>query len=149
MVNRNRPASSGVFRPGGGRRMKRTICALAMVLVFAGACSGLSFPDDQRQLGEAVLGSLTVKDGAVVVNVASGGCTDKKSFNVRVEKSGGAEGDIPHYVLTFERVAADDCKALLMNGVDLVFDLEKDLGLSGRYTLSVANRVRSGKKPLQ
>jgi len=66
---------------------------------------------------------------------------------IHVEKSGGAEGDIPHYVLTFERIAADDCKAFLPEGVDLVFDLEKDLGLSGRYTLSVANRVRPGKKP--
>jgi hypothetical protein len=118
-----------------------------MILVFAGACFGLSFPDGQRQLGEAVLGSLTVKDGAVVVNVASGGCTARESFKVHVEKSGGAEGDIPHYILTFERIAADDCKALLLNGVDLVFDLEKDLGLSGQYTLSVANRVRPGKKP--
>ncbi len=49
-----------------------------------------------------------------------------------MSKSPGAEGDIPHYVLTFERIAADDCKAFLPEGVDLVFDLEKDLGLSGR-----------------
>ena len=120
-----------------------------MVLVLAGACSGHSFADEQRQLGEAVLGSLTVKDGAVVVNVASGGCTDTNSFRVRVDKSEGAEGGIPHYVLTFERIAVDACKAFLPEGVDLVFDLEKDLGLSGRYTLSVANRVRPGKNPLQ
>lgn len=133
----------------GGRRMKRMVCALVLVLVLAGACSGLSFLDGQRQLGEAVLGSLTVKDGAVVVNVPSGGCTARESFKVRVEKSGEAEGDIPHFVLTFERIAADDCKAFLPEGVDLVFDLEKDLGLSGRYTLSVANRVSPGKKPLQ
>jgi hypothetical protein len=133
----------------GGNAMKRTVWALVMVLVFAGACSGLSFADGQRQLGEAVLGSLTVKDGAVVVNVASGGCTDTNSFKVHVVRSEGTEGGIPHYVLTFERVAADDCKALLLNGVDLVFDLEKDLGLSGQYTLSVANRVRPGKKPQQ
>ena len=127
--------------------MKRTVWALVMVLVFAGVCSGLSFADGQRQLGEAVLGSLTVKDGAVVVNVASGGCTARESFKVHVEKSGGAEGDIPHYVLTFERIAADHCKAFLPEGVDLVLDLEKDLGLSGRYTLTVANRDRPGKKP--
>ena len=129
--------------------MKRTVWALVMVLVFAGACSGLSFADGQRQLGEAVLGSLTVKDGAVVVNVASGGCTDTNSFKVHVVRSEGTEGGIPHYVLTFERIAVDACKAFLPEGVDLVFDLEKDLGLSGRYTLSVANRVRPGKKPLQ
>ncbi len=146
MVSRNCPMGAA-GRGEGGRRMKGTVCVLAMILVFAGACFGLSFPDGQRQLGEAVLGSLTVKDGAVVVNVASGGCTARESFKVHVEKSGGAEGDIPHYILTFERIAADDCKVCLPEGVDLVFDLEKDLGLSGRYTLSVANRVRPGKKP--
>ena len=125
--------------------MKRTIGVLVMVLVLAGACSGLSFADEQRQLGEAVLGSLTVKDGTVVVNVASGGCTDKSSFTVRVVKDEEGPGKIPHYVLTFERIAVDECKALLMDGVDLVFDLEKDLELAGEYTLSVSNRVRPGK----
>ena len=125
--------------------MKRSILALAMILILAGTCFGFSFPDGQRQLGEAVLGSLTVKDGTVVVNVASGGCTDKSSFTVRVVKDEESPGKIPHYVLTFERIAVDECKALLMDGVDLVFDLEKDLELAGEYTLSVSNRVRPGK----
>lgn len=77
--------------PGrGGRRVKRTGCA-GLDLRFAGACFGLSSPDGQRHLGEAVLGSLTRKGGAVVLNVASEGSTDTISFNVRVEKSGGGE----------------------------------------------------------
>jgi hypothetical protein len=110
--------------PGrGGRRVKRTGCA-GLDLRFAGACFGLSSPDGQRHLGEAVLGSLTRKGGAVVLNVASEGSTDTISFNVRVEKSGG--GDIPRSILTFERIADDDCKALL-NGADPVFGLEKDM----------------------
>jgi len=125
--------------------MRRSIPVLVMVLLLAGTCFGFSFPDGQRQLGEAVLGSLTVKDGTVVVNVASGGCTDTSSFTVRVAKDEEGPGKIPHYVLTFERIAVDECKALLMDGVDLIFDLEKDLGLSGKYTLSVSNRVRPGK----
>ncbi|MDK2959533.1 MAG: hypothetical protein PWP47_1577 [Synergistaceae bacterium] len=128
--------------PGrGGRRVKRTGCA-GLDLRFAGACFGLSSPDGQRHLGEAVLGSLTRKGGAVVLNVASEGSTDTISFNVRVEKSGGGRHSplYPHFRTNRRRRLQGPPQrrgSRLRPG--------EGYGLSGRYTLSAADRVRLGK----
>ena len=94
-----------------------------------------------RVLGEVVLHELSIQDGKVAIRVDSGGCTDKAAIRANLRKQKGPADLVPQVVVTFERVRADDCKALLLDGVRLEYDLVRDLGLSGRYTLVVANPV--------
>jgi len=49
----------------------------------------------------------------------------------------------PNYRLTVIRVKPDEGKALIPEGVLVMFDLEKDLGLTGNFTYSVTNPVQS------
>jgi hypothetical protein len=89
----------------------------------------------------AVLRELSIRDGRIGFRVDSNGCTDAGSFTVRVGREEGISPKAPHYLLTIERVRIDECKAMLWEGVLIEMDLEKDLGLTGRYTLSVRNPV--------
>jgi hypothetical protein len=88
-----------------------------------------------------VLRDLAIRDGRIGFRVDSNGCTDAGSFTVRVGREEGISPKAPHYLLTIERVRIDECKAMLWEGVLIEMDLEKDLGLTGRYTLSVRNPV--------
>jgi hypothetical protein len=106
------------------------------VRLLAGAPS-----DNPRELGPVVLKELVIKDGKVMVRVDSGGCTDKASLKAKVQREKGLSESTPHYVLSFERVRADDCKAMMLEGVVLEYDIAKDLGIGGVHTLSVSNRV--------
>ncbi len=92
-----------------------------------------------RQGTEEVLMGLAADSRTLTVRVESGGCTEKKDFHIAVQKT---EGRALHHVLTIYRIRRDECKAFLMDGVELKFDLNKDLGLSGFYTYSVANKIR-------
>jgi hypothetical protein len=112
------------------------LAVLVGVPLSAGAVSS-----GPRELGEVVLRGLAVTDGKVSIRVDSGGCTDKAAIQANVLKGQGLGSRAPHYVVTFERVRVDDCKALLLDGTVLEFDLAKELGLAGVYTLSVANRI--------
>jgi hypothetical protein len=95
----------------------------------------------QRDLGTIILEDASVKDGKLSFRTATGGCTEKGSFKVNVKKEKGISDKVPHYVLSVERTARDDCKAFFPEGVVIEFDLEKDLGLKGNYTLSIANPI--------
>ncbi len=99
------------------------------------------YVEGQRELGPVIVRELAVRDGKLVFRVDSGGCTDAGSFAVDVAKETGVSAGVPHYRLTIRRVRADDCKALLLEGVLIELDLAKDLGLAGRFTVSVENPV--------
>ena len=99
------------------------------------------FVEGQRELGPVVVRELAVREGKLVFRADSGGCTDAASFVVDVEKEAGLSAAVPHYRLTIRRVRADECKALLLEGVLIELDLAKDLGLAGRFTVSVVNPV--------
>ncbi len=58
-----------------------------------------------------------------------------------IAKEAGISASVPHYRLSIRRVRADDCKAFLIDGVLIELDLAKDLGLAGRFTVSVENPV--------
>ncbi len=123
-------------------------CLLGVVILlaphslFAQGQSEGSLPANlsrgQRDLGVVVLEDFAVREGKITFTAASGGCTTKADFKVTVKPLKGSPGP-PHYLLTVERTKADDCKALMPEGVTVVFDLEKDLGLKGVYTFAVAN----------
>ena len=96
---------------------------------------------DPRALGLAVLRELSIRDGKLAFRVDSGGCTDARSFKVRVAREDGVAPQVPHFRLAIERVRADECKAMLWEGVLIELDLSKDLGLEGAFSVSVANPV--------
>jgi hypothetical protein len=127
--------------------MRIPYAALALVLIAlpVGALP-VKFVEGQRALGPVVVRELAIRDGKLVFRVDSGGCTDAASFTVDVVREEGFDQQCPHYRLTIRRVRADDCKALLLDGELIELDLEKDLGLAGRFTVSVDNPVlqRSG-----
>lgn len=117
--------------------MKRLMTAALAVLLSAPLSAG-AVSQNQRELGEVALRELAVKDGKVIIRVDSGGCTDKAAIKANVRKEAGAR-----YVVTFERVRVDDCKAMLFDGIELEYDLSRDLGITGNHTLAVTNRVLS------
>lgn len=119
---------------------KTTICTALVFLLSVPFLAGTP-SDNPRVLGPVVLRELAIKDGKVSLRVDSGGCTDRASIKATVRKEAGLAERAPHYVLTFERVSADDCKALLFDGVELEYDIARDLRITGLYTLSVTNWV--------
>lgn len=121
--------------------MKTTKIVFIIFLFMIMPLMAGQFSMEQRETGELVLKSLSVKDGRFSFRAESGGCTDKRSFKVNVEKGAGISEKIPNYIITVIRTAPDDCKALLDEGVVIEYDLEKDLGLRGYYTVTVKNMV--------
>jgi hypothetical protein len=121
-------------------RILCSVLALARVSLAA-AAQPAKFVEGQRTLGPIVVREMTIRDGKLVFRSDSGGCTDASSFAVDVAKEAGTLAAVPHYRLTIRRVRADECKALLLEGVLIELDLERDLGLAGAYTVSVANPV--------
>ncbi len=99
------------------------------------------FSLDPRQTGEEILEGLSVGPGTFTVRVGSNGCTDKGSFRVDIVKAAGISVTSTHYILTLRRIKPDECKAFLVDGTTLTWDLAKDLGLGGECTFSVANRL--------
>ena len=100
----------------------------------------------QRDKGEIVLKSLTVKDGKLSFGTETGGCTTKQSFKVNVETGKIAAGNTTNYILTISRIVPDDCKEFMLEGTVIEYDLEKDLGLKGNYTVTVKNMVQPRKE---
>jgi hypothetical protein len=122
--------------------MRRSAFLLALLLAaLPAAAQPQRYVEGQRELGPIVVRELAIRDGRLVFRVDSGGCTDATSFAVDVVKVPGISAAVPHYRLTIRRVRADDCKALLLEGVLIELDLAKDLGLAGRFTVSVENPV--------
>jgi hypothetical protein len=114
---------------------------LGLVLMACVSLSAEKVSQDPRELGTVILGEMAIKDKKVIIRVASGGCTDKAAIKANVQQEKGLTERTPHYRVTFERVRVDDCKALLMDGILLEYDISSDLRISGPYTLSVANGV--------
>jgi hypothetical protein len=102
--------------------------------------SGFSL--DQRTLGISMLYKAVIGDGKLIVTVPTGGCTDKSSFKLDAKKEAGLLSGSSHYILTLVRIKIDECKAFFPDGEEIVFDLEKDLGLKGNYTISLANPIK-------
>jgi len=122
-------------------RHPASLLVVLLLVALPVAAQPQRFVEGQRELGPVVVRELAVRDGKLVFRVDSGGCTEAASFVVDVEKEPGLSAAVPHYRLTISRVRADYCKALLFEGVLIELDLAKDLGLAGRFTVSVGNPV--------
>ncbi len=114
---------------------------LLMGLLLCARAFGQGYSHGPRETGEEVLDELLLGEKTVAAKVGSGGCTGKGSFRVDMEKREGITPRVPHYILTIQRVGIDECKAIVDDGPVIVWDLEKDLGLTGNYTFSVRNMV--------
>ncbi len=126
--------------------MRLLIAAALSLLVIVpihgqGQATSAGVSSSQRELGLVVLRGLSITESTVSFTVDSGGCTTKESFTVRVAKDGSLVAGKPHYRLSIERTVADDCKALLLEGVDIELDIRRDLGITGPCTLTVENPV--------
>jgi hypothetical protein len=120
--------------------MKIIMSLLIFCFSFVVLLSAQSLITDQFQKGEIVLRDPGIGDGKFRFIANTGGCTSKSSFKVIVDKD-KSKNVIPHYRLTVERQNPDYCKGLFPEGVIIEFDLEKDLGLKGNYTISIVNRI--------
>lgn len=100
-----------------------------------------------HEVGEVVLRELSIRDGKVILRVDSGGCTDTSSIRPRVRLEPSPAGQIPRYTATFERVRPDDCKALLLEGVELEYRIVEDLGIKGAHLLTLTNPLQPAGSP--
>jgi hypothetical protein len=129
-----------MYALGRGVVMKST-WVLPVLLLAVFPVRADPFSRNPRDLGPIVMRELSIEERKLVFRVDSGGCTDAASFAVDVKKQEGLTGGMPHYRLTVRRVRADECKAMLWEGVVIELDLEKDVGLAGSFTVSVENPV--------
>lgn len=86
---------------------------------------------------EEVLMGINITDSEIELHVASGGCTNKNSFSIEIDK--GSIGK-PPYVLRVYRVKSDNCEAFLPNGVSVRYSKD-ELGLSGISEMSLINKL--------
>lgn len=100
-----------------------------------------------HEVGEVLLREMAIRDGKVILRVDSGGCTDTSSIRPRVRLEPGPAGQIPRYTATFERVRPDDCKAFLLQGVELEYRIVEDLGIRGAHILTLTNPLQPAGSP--
>ncbi len=86
---------------------------------------------------EEVLMGVNITDREIELHVASGGCTNRNSFSIEIDKEGA--GKLP-YVLRVYRVKPDDCEAFLPGGVIVSFSKD-ELGLSEIFEMSLTNKL--------
>jgi hypothetical protein len=123
------------------------VLAAALCLAFPVLADSARISHGPRELGRVILRELSVKDGQIVIRVDSNGCTQKSSFRIAAKKDSAGSAGVPHYRLSIERIAADECKAMEWDGVNVEFDLAKDAGLSGDYTITMENPVAATPAP--
>lgn len=85
---------------------------------------------------ERIMG-IEIKDGKLMIRVATGGCTTKESFKINVIK--GFTG-IPPYLVEIYRVIPDYCKAYIPEGVVLEYEL-KELGIEPFASFNLVNKI--------
>ena len=115
--------------------MKKISIMIIFIFVSAFLAAG------QRDKGEIVLQSLSVKDGKLSFETETGGCTTKQSFRINIEKGRSGDLKVTNYILTITREIPDQCKGFFTEGIVVEYELEKDLGLKGDYTVTVKNMV--------
>lgn len=125
-----------------GRIGRLITAALLGAHLLAGAISR-----SPQEVGEVLLKEMAIRDGKVILRVDSGGCTDTSSIRPRVRLEPGPAGQIPRYTATFERVRPDDCKAFLLEGVELEYRIVEDLGIKGAHILTLTNPLQPAGSP--
>ncbi len=112
----------------------KTACAGALALMLA-ACQSAPYGPAPRYSDEPVYDWRVDRAGDLVVRVASNGCTTRDSFVADVYGSGGQGWN---FDVTLTRIHPDHCRALLPQGVELVWSRD-ELGLPQGAGLRVTN----------
>ncbi|MGY6627914.1 MAG: hypothetical protein ACXIVL_05310 [Oceanicaulis sp.] len=112
----------------------KTACAGALALILT-ACQTGPYGPPPGQSAEPVYDWRVDRTGDLVVRVASNGCTTRDSFVADVY---GAGGQGWNFDVTLTRIHSDNCRALLPQGVELVWSRD-ELGLPQGAGLRVTN----------
>lgn len=118
--------------------IKKTMIVLAAG-IFLLASGLIAQVPDARRTGEEVLYEALLGAKGFLVVVESNGCTQKESFQVDSLKYKNQDGSL-HYAFTVRRIRPDDCKRM-PERIIINFDLEKDLGIKGKFTYSLTNKI--------
>ncbi|HOP64354.1 MAG TPA: hypothetical protein PK906_13315 [Spirochaetota bacterium] len=120
--------------------MKRFLILLLLFFFYTNVTAE-TFTDSQRKTGEIILKGLSVNGRCLSFTADTGGCTKKNSFRLNIKKVSVSKEKINHYQITVERIIPDNCKGLFPEGIVIEFDLEKDCGLKGVFTVSISNKI--------
>ena len=85
---------------------------------------------------EEVLHGIELTDEKLIITVATGGCTEKDSFHVEVNKGFTR---LPPYLVTVYRIKPDDCLGNF-EPVRISFS-RRELGLEGNVDFRILNRI--------
>lgn len=121
--------------------MKKKITLMLILMFMALFSASWLSAFDQHKTGEIILKSLSVKEGKLSFGTDTGGCTSKGSFRVDIEPGKNSSGEMKAYTLTIKRIRPDDCKGFFPEGIVIEYEIGKDLGIKGSYTISVKNRI--------
>jgi hypothetical protein len=126
-----------------GKRSLAGFLLSAFTLFCFLTASAVPFSPGPRSPGVEILEELVQGPKGFIIRVGSNGCTSKNSLGVSIRKEAGVSERAPHYVLTINRQVPDECKAIVEEGAVIVYDLQKDLGITGNYTYAITNPVAS------
>lgn len=113
---------------------------LALIAVAALATSGCALlpQSEPVQVAAVMPGQLEPIHAAAITRdlavfwVSSNGCTDKADLTPVVDHAGAAS------IITLRRIAQDDCKTPIANGIEVIWSFE-ELGLTPGSRVSVNN----------
>ena len=109
--------------------------ALSACVIVDADVDEASYTDRTR--GERLYAaSVDARDGVVTIRAASNGCTQASSFDPDIDRRGD------RFVIAFDRVQQDYCRANLPDGVELSWTLES-LGLPSNADIRIANPIGS------
>lgn len=94
---------------------------------------------NQRETGLILIKGFKLEGPLLTIRVDSGGCTNKDSIEVKVKEEKSIVKGFKHYSLYFIRRVPDECKALLPEGVEITYDLLKELKLTPPFTITIGN----------
>lgn len=117
----------------------RVLIALASVVALSGCividADENTFESDFRGSSDERLYAAAVSPEGVRIRVASNGCTNEDAFDVDVDRRSSSR-----YAVSFDRISADNCRALLPDGVELFFT-RAELGVPDDASIVIRNSV--------
>ncbi len=99
------------------------------------------FSNEQQKTGIEILKELAIGEKKISIRVRTGGCTGKDNIKPYIMTFLDQEKNIPVCEITFVRTSPDFCKAFFPEGINIVYDIEKDLKIKGPCIIKVNNPI--------
>ncbi|MCS7232752.1 MAG: hypothetical protein NZ900_01420 [Synergistetes bacterium] len=96
---------------------------------------------NQYETGLMLLKGIKLDGPQLTIRVDSGGCTTKETIETKIRKGKPIIKGHNHYSISFIRKVPDKCKAFFPEGIDIAYDLIKELKLNPPFTISIENPV--------